>query len=167
MTRRSNHFINAFLSAALLASAPASALAQQGRRNEAPPAQQFSGSMFDSDSKSKDATPSEESKPVEVSELNEPRGAAASPKSEAESKAASEAKKKEEARAAALAWKLEQAKPVARDASKPEPKSESKSNSDSDSDRRRPVPYMTVTSRIVGGAQQTTSPVPAPARSEE
>lgn len=178
MTRRSNHFINAFLSAALLAAAPASALArrqQQGRRNEAPPAQQFSGSMFGSDKKSNDATPSEESKPkeetkpVEVSELNEPRGTAASAKSDAEARAAAEAKKKEDARAAALAWKLEQAKPVARPASKPESKSESKSNSDSDSkDARRPVPYMTVTSRVVGvGPQQTTSPVPAPAQTTQ
>src|SRR3712207_7228948 len=32
---------------------------------------------------------------------------------------------------------------------------------------RSPVPYMTVTSRIVGGAQQTTSPVPAPAQTTQ
>ena len=161
MTRRSNHFINAFLSAALLASAPASALArqQQGQRKDAQPAQQFSGSMFGSDSKPKDETTT-----GEVSELNEPRGAAAPTSSDEESKAAAaEAKKKEEARAAALAWKLEQAKPVARPASKSEPKSDSVSNSD----KRRPVPYMTVTSRVVGGAQQTTSPVPAPAQTTQ
>ncbi|HEV7892132.1 MAG TPA: TolC family protein, partial [Pyrinomonadaceae bacterium] len=162
MTRRSNHFINAFLVAALLATAPASALAwQQGQRKDArpAPAQQFSGSMFGDDSKPKDET-----KPVEVSELNEPRGASAPTSSDEESKAAAaEAKKKEEAKAAALAWKLEQAKPVARTASKPEPKSESNSDSKPDSKAaRRPVPYMTVTSRVVGGdAQQTTSPAPA------
>lgn len=168
MTRRSNHFINAFLSAALLATAPASALARQqsGQRKDAQPAQQFSGSMFGSDSKPKDETTT-----AEVSELNEPRGAAAPTSSDEESKAAAaEAKKKEEARAAALAWKLEQAKPVAPRASKPESESKSGFGSDSasNSDKRRPVPYMTVTSRLVGvGAQQTTSPAPAPAQTTQ
>lgn len=167
MTRRSNYFINAFLSASLLASAPASALAQQGQRRDArpAPAQQFSGSMFGGDSKPKDET-----KPVEVSELNEPRGTPATTKPVEKSKADAEAKKKEEAKADALAWKLEQAKPVARDASKPEPEpksdSASKAESNSGSGKRRPVPYMTVTSRVVG-AQQTTSPVPAPAQTTQ
>lgn len=128
---------------------------QPGQRKEA---SQFSGSMFGSDSKPKD-----EAKPVEVSELNEPRGTRTSRKPSEESKAAAEAKKKEEAKAAALAWKLEQAKPAARPASKSEPKPDSDSKSESNSNpERRPVPYMTVTSRLVGvGAQQTTSPAPA------
>ncbi|HVF67016.1 MAG TPA: TolC family protein, partial [Pyrinomonadaceae bacterium] len=134
---------------------------QQGRRKDARPApeQQFTGSMFGSDSKPKDETT-----PSEVSELNGRRGAATPKSSDEESKsAAAEAKKKEEARAAALAWKLEQAKPVSRPASKSEPKSNSDSKSESNSNSaRRPVPYMTVTSRVVGvGAQQTTSPAPA------
>ncbi|HKG11733.1 MAG TPA: TolC family protein, partial [Pyrinomonadaceae bacterium] len=159
MIRNRLYFINGILAAALLVTtAPVSALArqQQGRRKEAAPApaQQFSGSMFGDDSKPKDET-----KQVEVSELNEPRGTVASPRPSEESKAAAEARKKEEARAAALAWKLEQAKPVARAASKPEP--ESKPDPDSKSGRR-PVPYMTVTSRLVGGdSRQTTSPAPA------
>ncbi|HVF45601.1 MAG TPA: TolC family protein [Pyrinomonadaceae bacterium] len=133
---------------------------RQGQRKDArpAPARQFSGSMFGDDSKPKDETT-----PAEVSELNEPRGASAPASSDEEARAAAEAKKKEEARAAALAWKLEQAKPVARPASKsgPEPDSDSKPESNSNS-VRRPVPYMTVTSRVVGvGAQQTTSPAPA------
>lgn len=154
MIRNRLSLINGILAVALLVTtAPVSALAQQqGQRKESAPAQQFSGSMFGGDSKPKD-----ESKSVEVSELNEPREASAPTKPTEESKAAAEAKKKEEAKAAALAWKLEQSKPVARPASKPESKTDSDSNS-----ARRPVPYMTVTSRVVGvSAQQTTSPPPA------
>jgi HAE1 family hydrophobic/amphiphilic exporter-1 len=170
MIRNRLYFINGLLAAALLiGTVPATALAgQSGARKETQTQpqtpQQFSGSIFGGDSKPKemkDSAATEESKPkgeaepVEVSELNEPRGTVASPKPDAESKAAAEAKKKEEAKAAALAWKLEQAKAPAREVKEAKAAAP---NSESNPDPvRRPVPYMTVTSRVVGGDAQTTS----------
>ncbi len=159
MIRNRLYFINGLLAAALLVTtAPAPALARQsGAHKDAQPAppQQFSGSIFGGDaSKSKDATPTEESKPKDA------------PKSAEESKSDTEAK------AAALAWKLEQAKSPARaskpalkeaktdarDAAAPESKSESQSE-------RRPIPYMTVAARVTGelrdAAQDTAAPAPA------
>ncbi|HVF67993.1 MAG TPA: hypothetical protein VM914_10030, partial [Pyrinomonadaceae bacterium] len=86
MIRNRLYLINGILAAALLVTtAPVSALAQQGRRKDARPApeQQFTGSMFGSDSKPKDETT-----PAEVSELNGPRGAATPKSSDEESTAA-------------------------------------------------------------------------------
>jgi outer membrane protein TolC len=129
MIRRTHYFINATLAALLAAAAPASALArqQQGRRKEAQPSQQFSGSMFTADSKTKGPSATDESKPVE------------------KSRPAADAKKSDEAKAAALAWKLEQSKPLAKaEQSKPSAKPADEEAA------RRPVPYMTVAVRYAG-----------------
>jgi HAE1 family hydrophobic/amphiphilic exporter-1 len=175
MIRNRLYFINGILAAALLVgTVPASAFAQQtGARKETQPQtpQQFSGSIFGSDSaKTKDATRTEESKlkdatPSEEAKIKDAPKSVEELKSDAETKSAADAKSKE-AKAAALAWKLEQAKSPAREVK--EVKTAARNAAEPAA--RRPIPYMTVAVKLSGegdaaartSATQTTTQQPAP-----